>query len=676
MNANHVTQWMEAIIMLSDDRFFDLMRLYLGEIKTPFNKQNLVKKLGAFLHKDTVKEQIQATLSNDDVLVLTVISTGQYITKPILNTFFSTMYTSDELYAHLANLEERLIVYKIKNFDNVYCYRMNPYLVDSLEDILQPAHLIIPKKTSTVTAQPLLLTDIMLAGLYTFFFNFSDIFKINGEVKKRYALSLNAIFPVFADNMSKFFLLVDALKAFKLLNESEGTITLNNEYWNSIFELTVIERRLCLLLALFIPIDSDSLPYYVQHFLEFLKGLEPNAFYDKKQLSRFLYLLYKSYADSSAVDNHDFLFSLIDEKSTNNVIDVACMLGCFVEKDGLAAINPQFFEDHINQEAGLLLDASFGVNMLENTHVGQLLPILPVFFPVSIDSTARFEVTRNSCLKYFELYPDSDMLIRMLQENSIHEVPNNILVTIRDWHTKFSEVKVYHGYTVFIKDAKKAVIEQNEEIQRLIEYTIDTGIYLINEKNIGRFSHALKQSGLDFLLQQPRPELAPVKKIPLLARCINTNTPDMKTFVPRMKEEAKNRKQYFITHTAELTEKLAKMPYDAEQKKVITALIKKRIILFPEQLDKITIRLGTYEASGMDFLGKIRLIESALADNHMLEISMPAKKTDKPFLATPISLEKVVNDARLTIKHEDDRMQIVSVAQISHIKLMKISLFS
>jgi len=51
MKMNGYKDWKEAMLRLPERTFFVLMRLYLGEIKTPFNKQRLVESLGGFLSK-------------------------------------------------------------------------------------------------------------------------------------------------------------------------------------------------------------------------------------------------------------------------------------------------------------------------------------------------------------------------------------------------------------------------------------------------------------------------------------------------------------------------------------------------------------------------------------------------------------------------------------------------
>ena len=53
-----IISWRESLSLLPDNHFFDIIRIYLGEIKTPYNKQKLIEELSAFLRKDSNKQNI------------------------------------------------------------------------------------------------------------------------------------------------------------------------------------------------------------------------------------------------------------------------------------------------------------------------------------------------------------------------------------------------------------------------------------------------------------------------------------------------------------------------------------------------------------------------------------------------------------------------------------------
>ena len=52
MINSDISRWQEAIASLPDKQFFNTMRLYLGEIKTPYNKQRLTEQLASFIRRE------------------------------------------------------------------------------------------------------------------------------------------------------------------------------------------------------------------------------------------------------------------------------------------------------------------------------------------------------------------------------------------------------------------------------------------------------------------------------------------------------------------------------------------------------------------------------------------------------------------------------------------------
>ena len=84
-----IEDWQEYIAALPEKQFFSIMRLYLGEIKTPYNKHKLISQLAGFIHNEENSQTIisllddfeqhafeplslflQKHLSNDNILFL------------------------------------------------------------------------------------------------------------------------------------------------------------------------------------------------------------------------------------------------------------------------------------------------------------------------------------------------------------------------------------------------------------------------------------------------------------------------------------------------------------------------------------------------------------------------------------------------------------------------------
>ena len=133
-NDFEIAEWQESITSLSDKDFFYLMRLYLGEIKTPYNKQRLVSQLASFIRKPENLQSILDLLDEFDIKILTTVDLIQHPSQQVLFDFFDGEFTEEKIYSKILNLCERLLIYKKTNpqtlTDNIY---INPFLKDDLK---------------------------------------------------------------------------------------------------------------------------------------------------------------------------------------------------------------------------------------------------------------------------------------------------------------------------------------------------------------------------------------------------------------------------------------------------------------------------------------------------------------------------------------------------------------
>ena len=60
-----IIEWRETLSGMENQQFFSLIHLYLGEVKTPYNKQNLIEQLSSFLRKEENQNLIFNLLSEN-----------------------------------------------------------------------------------------------------------------------------------------------------------------------------------------------------------------------------------------------------------------------------------------------------------------------------------------------------------------------------------------------------------------------------------------------------------------------------------------------------------------------------------------------------------------------------------------------------------------------------------
>ena len=113
-HARKVLAWRESFLKMEENRFFEIMRMYLGEIKTPYNKQKLIMNLEGFFRKKENLINIKSFLSEDDIKLICAIVFIPDATENKLTSFFKNTFSYSFLYETLLNLEERLIIFREK----------------------------------------------------------------------------------------------------------------------------------------------------------------------------------------------------------------------------------------------------------------------------------------------------------------------------------------------------------------------------------------------------------------------------------------------------------------------------------------------------------------------------------------------------------------------------------
>ena len=189
-HAQNVLLWRNALTKLPDNHFFELMRIYLGEIKTPYNKQNLIENLGAFLHKPEIQQRIVSLLSVEDIQIINAI---HYLTAPsqnVLSRFFAKTLSFAELYEALMNLEERLIIFRYTHDDGSVLFKINPILEQVLTQFFSLRTLIPQPQDSTLTQRNTVMPHRPLPAISPQFlatiFAFVQQYKIHNKLQSKH----------------------------------------------------------------------------------------------------------------------------------------------------------------------------------------------------------------------------------------------------------------------------------------------------------------------------------------------------------------------------------------------------------------------------------------------------------------------------------------------------------
>ena len=671
MNPNDVVEWRESIVKLPDHQFFDLIQLYLGKIKTPFNKQRLAEQLSAFLRKPAIQEKIAESLDSYDILILKAVSEIPNPTQSVLSIFFSKKISYSALSEKLLNAEERLLLYRVQNNDGDKIYKINPILQKIIEPFLSTNLFFMPEKTGQVKSKEININDTALAGLYSFCIHNEAVLKNDGSFKKKYEDLIKEVFPWLSEKTKYIDSIFLACESLGLIFRTENGFAVQKAKWGAFSQLSKLERLVYFTAASLFKMRKENLQKLVIILFEFLNSFYPDAYYEEEDVEQFFLLLCMqnfSSAIQNEIGNENILHT--------SFIETAELFGILCREKNLIYLNPELFKNAEGPQKPLLIDPSFEVTVLPDSNLKNLLPAAECMEPVLIQTTGKFEITKKACSKIFQSELTSENVYKVLSDAAGHEIPQNIRVSINEWYKNFTSLELYSGFVVSVNKEKEKFFELDTPLKKLVRKKIAEGVYLLNVQDLKDFEQAVYKSGLEFIFYKNKHlQSTSVRNF----QSLNLFSQKEKDYIKKLDwvKQQKERENKYSKTLSQLSAILKDLHLTKEDAKAVSSRINRKAIITEEQLKDGVFKFTKKEASGLDFLGKQKIAEQAILGKHILEIELHTEKGKEKISGVPEEILKQEKDAVLILAcgNLNDKLRI-SIAHISKIKLIQNSIFS
>ena len=707
MNENEINRWAEAISSLPDKQFFNTMRLYLGEIKTPYNKQRLTQQLAAFIKSPEHINSLLTLLDRFDVTVLTAISLIPNASQDTLVNFFHTEYSITDIYAEIINLTERLVIYKEKSDTGKEFIKINPLIRENLLPYLD-SKLIFPDYVpATFSNEDIFsISPNLLAAFITYIRIRGISCKSDGTIKKNDKNRLEEIFPG-KENFIQ--LLMNAFVNLSLVYETEDGKGYKIELARirKFAELSELQQYTLLCAAAVSRFSKEGLKKEAQLLIDCLTSIPENGL-SRDSILRLAFLVGTFTEDGNALA-HKSRFSRILEAARqeagaepeqnaellDRMIDCAVEFGLLrktgkTEDDidlyvsakelftsditGSTLTNDSLLNtSSVHQSPKVLnIDSTFTVTLLPGLKLKDLIPLTDFMLVKKCGVVTEFEITRQSVSEGFDNSINPEIIFERIENNSYYEIPQNLKINITEWYNSYSSAKLYYGYILKVTDNNITFVEKNPNIQKYIKEKLTEGIYLLNIPAGTNISDFISESSLEFLgnvkTSHTKSEFS---TFPLLRS----------GHKPAVLESKKTleQKQTSISDADKLLKNLKtclkNMDMDEHIKESLEYRISNRLILSENQLKKASVRTEILEADGMDFAGKVHLIEAAVKDEDLMEIQMPDSDGSGNFftiMGHPLGISKQPGEAvmRLQIEPTGD-IQNLLVSRITHLRRLR-----
>ncbi len=687
-HAAKVLRWRESLSTLQDHHFFELIRMYLGEIKTPYNKQKLIEQLSAFIRREENKKVILQLLSENDCLLLSAVKAIPEPTQEKLILFFSGTFTFAELYEHVMNLEERLLLYRFQDpISGKSVFDINPLLEEALEPYIQKSLLLPEGKIETTIKEnspKQTLNAQVIASLFALVCSEPSLCKADGTFKKKIESTLYDTFPqientVFLQN------LLQALKNLSLFKQEESSLLCDYPKWRQFAELDEEVQYAYIAASARSHLPRDILQKQAQLLIDITTAIR-SKLYTKKTLVREAFLLQERNLHGNEMRKHSRFASIlqqsqshehsIEEANNIDLIEDAVFFG-LIQEQGLDDEDEPLYAPTerpklIERVQTLSIDASFSVTILPGMTLKQMLPLVRAMKLIRCDTIMQLEITRQSCMRFFDSGGSPKTLFADLENATNHQISKNIHVAIEEWYKSFTSASLYKGYVLQVSSDKQIQVEKNPEICPYIKYVLSPGIYLMDFASDEEANDVVFRSGLDFIggiktLRQISAPLPFANLRPSIDQSMLSSA-SLQTVLPYKEKQ--------IIQAA-LREQTDALDCTIEQKEGLLSRIQRKIIINPTQLRCDSVRIEKTEASAMDFLGKIHIIEHAITSGSIIEFYYDEKDGSKKIIiGQAISIDKQQNDALVKIRKEPDYAIVeMSIAKASLVKRIKGSIF-
>ena len=268
-------------------------------------------------------------------------------------------------------------------------------------------------------------------------------------------------------------------------------------------------------------------------------------------------------------------------------------------------------------------------------------------------------------------------IFEILEKFSLYEVPQNLKINVLEWYNSFSSIILYKGFVLKVISENIPFVENNPKIQKYVQEKLADGIYLLNLPLDADPQPFLAECGLTSVGSVKTPaQKHEVLAFPFLRS--GRKFDFKKTVAAGCQSEINQGDGTSLSSDSasslieSFIKRLASLELDKNQKEGLKNRIMNKLIITESQLSSEAVRTEILEAEGMDFSGKLHLIDAAQKDGDLLEIQMPnvdGTKGYQTIIGKPEALVRSPTDALLGLILEPEKELIqLYVSRMTHVR--------
>jgi len=682
------------------------VRNYLGPIKTPYDKRDLASRLEAFIRREETRASIMSLVDELDARIIGSALLVGPCPEHGLRELFAGELPLFDLGLRIDNLLDRLILFRYQA-GGKRLVAVNPILEEELGAIALEPELFLGRASAqdaARSASPVGAESIV--ALFSFAFHSPAVLRKSGGLTKKGLERASALFPSIAAEGLDF--LVRAFEA-ALFIRAEGDCRLpDRESFARALEDWGEDLPFYLAGALASDAEAEAEDRIEAAdasdqgsgarprelgalFSTAMRALPAGFRPDPRTLPRWLRI-------ASRVEGLDLDF---DPQAAAAALAALGLCGPRAGGAKAAAGSGG------RRGPVLIAEGSHALHLMPEASLEERFIALSAARPVSLEKVWSLEVDRETARQAFASGLSAPRLRSSLEAMSGSPLPQSLAFSLAAWEEEYRSLRLYRGFVLVADERQRPIVERAIELGRVAAEVLADGVYFLSAVSQEAASAVLAGAGLE---APPAIEASPLGGAGTAAaygaaaangegtaRGVAAESAggaalsagsrlDASIWVGRRVAAAAGAAGEAAAaavpdpepRLAELRAAVASSGRGEEELRELQERVDRRLVLTARQIAQADPRSERLEAGGLDYLGKVRVVERALrgrGDRLEVLYRLPGAEPVRAMLR-PVRLER--NDKGLVLEAEDlgtGGPARVPLGAVSTVRRVRASLF-
>jgi len=688
MGPDELSRWRDGLIVDREDTLIGAAKRWLGPVKTPFNKHELIARLEAFLRKASTADAIVGLMDRvDRRLVALVLYSGRRPGDGVPASHLVALAADERsgegaAARRIRSLRDRLILFEYRDARGMDMLAIAPPLLVKIEAALEPsdALTIIHPAAEPDSPDPFANFCAVVSACS----HAKPAFKGRREPSKKVLEILASASPMLAADRDKLNATIGVLESAGIFRQGdEGRPVVDPRRFVELCEAAGAAAPLAIAASTLV---SDSVgPELAPGLLRAaLEALPRAAAVGAVDIRRIVAMAVMRHILAHSATGGAATVAALSPRLNDLIEEIMSLLGALgaviAGSDGLVRSTPAI--DYLLAKRQQVARCV----VVEESHELKILPEAGPGTRAFVSSVARLErtglvwsaVLDKSAAKagYAYGFRASELRLR-LEELSGAPLPQSVAFSLDAWESEARSARVRVGVVVALDGHLSGVLEHSPKAAGIVLERLAEGVYMLAARNATEAEHMLRSAGIDVDIRPSTPSLDDETTSHALwsaagsALLSDTSAPAL-AFLPQ-------RTTLIATDpplVATLLARLEELELPPDEKADLADRIKSRLVLDEDQLRRPSADGDGLVIGAMDYPGKLRLIERAMKEGSTIDIAYTDDQgVQTSAVGVPREVRRSTDGTMITVYVGGGVTAVIPASTVGKVRLLRNSIF-